>query len=169
MFRPRRADGHEVSVNDQPADARLKVLIANADPMLHLLVRATLDRARYATVEARDGDEALTRTRDDRPDLIVLDMMMPRRSGPQVLAALRDDPDPATAATPVIMLTARSRAIEMLIGEDAERYLAKPFSPSRLASLVDELLAPAASAPDPSGGSAQSASTSAKRCSASAP
>jgi CheY-like chemotaxis protein len=141
MFRLPGADDHEVSVNDHPARARLTVLVANADPMLHLLVRATLDRARYATVEARDGEEALTRTRDDRPDLILLDTMMPRRSGPQVLAALRDDP--ATAATPVIMLTARSRALETLVGEGAERYLAKPFSPSRLASLVDELLAPA--------------------------
>jgi CheY-like chemotaxis protein len=144
MFCPRPADGHEVSVSDEPADARLKVLVANADPMLHLLVRATLDRSRYATVNARDGEEALTRTHADRPDLIVLDMMMPRRSGPQVLAALRRDP--ATASTPVIMLTAHSRSIETLVGEDAERYLAKPFSPSRLASLVDELLAPAASA-----------------------
>ena len=138
MFRPIRADGHDVSRIDQPHDARSKVLVANADPMLHLLVRATLDRAKYLIVEARDGEEALARTRDDCPDLILLDTMLPRRSGPQVLAALRREP--VTRPIPVILLTARSRTVEMLAGGGAERYLAKPFSPSRLASLVEELL-----------------------------
>jgi DNA-binding response OmpR family regulator len=138
MFRPIRADGHDVARIDHAHDARSKVLVANADPMLHLLVRATLDRASYLIVEARDGEEALTRTRHDRPDLILLDMMLPHRSGPQVLAALRREP--ATKAIPVILLTARSRTVEMLAGGGAERYLAKPFSPRRLAALVEELL-----------------------------
>jgi DNA-binding response OmpR family regulator len=131
-------------VIDQRADARGTVLVANGDPMLHQLVRATLAGAGYVMVEAHDGEEALVRTREERPDLILLDTMMPLRSGPQVLAALRRDP--ATATTPVIMLTAGSRTVEALAGGSAERYLAKPFSPRHLASLVEELLAGAASA-----------------------
>jgi DNA-binding response OmpR family regulator len=144
MFPRLRADDHEMTVSDQREAARSTVLVANGDPMLHRLVRATLDRARYSMVEAHDGEEALIRTREERPDLILLDMMMPLRSGPQVLEALRRDP--ATATTPVIMLTARSRTVETLAGASAERYLAKPFSPRRLASLVEELLTDTASA-----------------------
>jgi len=130
-----------MTVIDPRGNARSTVLVANGDHMLHLLVRATLDPAGYAIVEACDGEQALLRTREERPDLIVLDMMMPLRSGPQVLAELRREP--ATAKTPVIMLTARPRMVETITGEHAERYLAKPFSPRRLAALVDELLAAA--------------------------
>jgi two-component system, OmpR family, phosphate regulon response regulator PhoB len=137
-----RADEHEMTVIDQRADARSTVLVANGDPMVHLLVRATLDHARYAMVEARNGEEALVRAREEHPDLILLDMMLPLRSGPQVLAKLRNDP--LTAETPVIMLTARARTVETVAGESAERYLAKPFSPRHLALLVEELLAEAA-------------------------
>jgi CheY-like chemotaxis protein len=144
MFRRARADGRKMSAADRPTGSRAKVLVANGEPVMHALVRATLAEASYTVVEARDGEEALVRTRDDRPDLIVLDMMMPRRSGPQVLAALRRDP--ATAATPVIMLTTRARTAETLDGACAERYLAKPFSPLRFASLVEELLDEAADA-----------------------
>jgi CheY-like chemotaxis protein len=125
-------------VIDNSADARTTVLVANGDPMLRLLVRASLDRSDYSILEASSGSEALVRAREEHPDLILLDMMMPLCSGPQVLAELRRDP--ATATTPVIMLTARPRSAEMLVG-DHERSLAKPFSPRRLAALVADLLA----------------------------
>jgi CheY-like chemotaxis protein len=106
-----------------------------------MLVRAALDRGGYTVLEACDGDEALERSRRDRPDLILLDMMMPGRSGHEVLTALRLDP--ATAATPVIMLTARAQAADRdamdLAGATA--YLTKPFSPLGLAAIVEEVLA----------------------------
>ena len=65
--------------------------------------------------------------------------MMPGRSGDAVLRELRSDP--ATAATPVIMLTARVQADDRAAADDADHYLAKPFSPSGLAALVAEVLA----------------------------
>jgi two-component system phosphate regulon response regulator PhoB len=82
------------------------VLVCDDEPVLRMLVRATLDQGNYTVVEACDGDEALARTREDRPDLILLDMMMPDRSGSDVLRELRSNP--VTAQTPVIMLTARA-------------------------------------------------------------
>jgi CheY-like chemotaxis protein len=117
------------------------VLVCDDEPALRMLVRETLSHAEYTVVEAGDGDEALERIRSDHPDLIVLDMMMPGRSGGDVLLELRSDP--STAATPVIMLTARAqasdRAAMQLAG--ATHFLTKPFSPVGLAALVEDVLA----------------------------
>jgi CheY-like chemotaxis protein len=121
--------------------ARPKVLVCDDEPVLRLLVRAALGDSTYTVVEACDGDEALERTRSERPDLILLDVMMPGRSGREVLRELRGDP--ATAGTPVIMLTARAQAADRaeLDLAGATRYLTKPFSPMGLAALVEEVLA----------------------------
>jgi CheY-like chemotaxis protein len=121
--------------------SRPTVLVCDDEPVLRMLVRATLNLGDYTVVEARDGDEALERIRSDHPDLIVLDMMMPGRSGGDVLLELREDP--ATAQTPVIMLTARAQSSDRRAMDHAgaDRYLTKPFSPIGLAALVEELLA----------------------------
>ncbi len=113
---------------DQGTDARTTVLVANGDPMLRMLVRASLDCAEYAIVEACSGAEALIRARDDHPDLIVLDRMMPLCSGPQVLAELRRER--ATATTPVIMLTARPRTAKLISG-DARALAREALQPAR--------------------------------------
>jgi CheY-like chemotaxis protein len=116
------------------------VLVCDDEPVLRMLVRATLDQGDYTVVEACDGDEALELTRAEHPDLILLDMMMPGRSGSDVLRELRSDP--ATAQTPVIMLTARAQASdrEAMDLAGADHYLTKPFSPVGLAALVEEVL-----------------------------
>jgi CheY-like chemotaxis protein len=121
--------------------SRPTVLVCDDEPVLRMLVRATLDLGDYTIVEARDGDEALERIQSEHPDLIVLDMMMPGRSGGDVLMKLRDDP--ATAETPVIMLTARAQSSDRRAMDraGADHYLTKPFSPIGLAALVEELLA----------------------------
>lgn len=115
------------------------VLICDDEDVLRDLIRATLDE-RYALVEARDGDEALRCARDRRPDLILLDMMMPGRSGLDVLREIRSDP--ALAEVPVIMLTARTQAADREAAEQAgaDRFLPKPFSPAQLISVVEEIL-----------------------------
>ena len=120
--------------------SRPTVLVCDDEPVLRMLVRATLDQGNYTVVEACDGDEALARTRSHRPDLILLDMMMPGRSGSDVLRQLRSDP--STSKTPVIMLTARAQASdrEAMSDAGADHYLTKPFSPIGLASLVEEVL-----------------------------
>jgi two-component system, OmpR family, phosphate regulon response regulator PhoB len=122
------------------ASTRPTVLVCDDEPVLRMLVRATLDRGHYTVVEACDGDEALARTREEHPDLILLDMMMPGRSGSDVLRELRNDP--LTAETPVIMLTARAQASdrEAMNLAGANHYLTKPFSPVGLAALVEQVL-----------------------------
>jgi CheY-like chemotaxis protein len=116
------------------------ILLCDDEEVLRHLVRATLDNGEYSIVEAADGDEALELARRTSPDLIVLDMMMPGRTGLDVLRDLRAEPKFAT--TPVVMLTARARSSDREAAAEAgaDRYLAKPFSPLELISVVEELL-----------------------------
>jgi CheY-like chemotaxis protein len=115
-----------------------KVLVCDDEEILRSLIRATL--AGYEVSEACDGDEALDQARALQPELIVLDMMMPARSGLEVLAELRRDD--RLAKTPVIMLTARTQVADREAADaaGADRYLAKPFSPVQLIGVVEELL-----------------------------
>jgi CheY-like chemotaxis protein len=117
------------------------VLICDNENVLRALVQATLNHGAYELVEACDGDEALAKARQLRPEVILLDMMMPGRTGLEILAELRSDPD--FASTRVVMLTARAQESdrEAAIEAGADRFLAKPFSPHELESLVDELVA----------------------------
>ena len=117
-----------------------RILICDNEAPLRALVRATLDGGGYELAEATDGEEALALSGQFEPDLIVLDMMMPGRSGLEVLAALRQDPK--LASTRVILLTARTQAVDRAAADaaGADRFLPKPFSPAELASLVESLL-----------------------------
>lgn len=116
------------------------MLICDDEPVLRILVRATLDRDNYTVIVAKDGHEAVELARSEQPDLIVLDVVMPGRSGHSVLKTLREDA--ATATIPVIILTAWTQTTdgEALLAAGADRFLTKPFSPHELATLVDELL-----------------------------
>lgn len=117
------------------------ILICDDEAVLRELVRASLSERRFRLVEARSGDEALELAREHRPDLIVIDMMMPGRSGLDVLGEVRADPE--LAATPVILLTARAQVADRAAAEaaGADRFVAKPFSPQALVAVIDELLA----------------------------
>jgi len=117
------------------------ILVCDDEGVLRALVRATLSSDRYEIVEARDGDEALEQARNHRPDVIVLDMMMPGRTGIEVLAELRSDP--MLDGTRVLVLSARAQNADRIEAEQAgaDRFLTKPFSPTELASVVDELVA----------------------------
>jgi CheY-like chemotaxis protein len=117
-----------------------KVLVCDNEEALRALVRGALELGEYEIVEAHDGNESVELARSFDPDLIVLDMMMPGRTGLEVLAELRTE-DRFTA-TPVIMLTARAQAEDRRAAVEAgvSRFLPKPFSPLELASVVEELL-----------------------------
>lgn len=117
-----------------------KVLVCDNEEVLRALVRGALEIGDYEILEARDGDESVELARATEPDLIVLDMMMPGRTGLEVLEELRAEP--RFAETPVIMLTARAQTVDRkaAVEAGASHFLPKPFSPLALASLVEELL-----------------------------
>jgi DNA-binding response OmpR family regulator len=117
-----------------------RILICDNEEPMRALERASLAHEDYESDEARDGDEALEQARKLGPDLMVLVVQMPGRTGFEVLQELRADPE--LARTPVLMLTARAQASdrEAAVEVGANRYLPKPFSPVELAAVVEELL-----------------------------
>jgi CheY-like chemotaxis protein len=114
------------------------VLICDDEPALRELIRVSLD-GRFSFVEAHDGVECLDLARQLRPDLVVLDMMMPRLNGLEVLSELRDDEQ--LAGTPVIVLTAQPASQDDAIRGGASRVMLKPFTPDEISAAVEEVLA----------------------------
>lgn len=115
------------------------ILLADDEAHLRTLVRTTLDQPGYRILESEDGATALALARRERPDVVVLDWMMPNLTGLEVLSALRRDA--ATADIPVILLTAKGQRsdVTQALASGASAYLAKPFSPLELLTKVDEL------------------------------
>jgi CheY-like chemotaxis protein len=114
------------------------VLICDDEPSLRELIRISLDGP-YEFVEADDGEESLELARRVRPDVVILDMMMPRRTGLEVLSALRQEEE--LADTPVIVLTAQPATREQALEGGADVVMVKPFEPGEIAAAVEELLA----------------------------
>jgi CheY-like chemotaxis protein len=116
------------------------VLIADDEPSMRLLVRATIESDQYQVLEASDGDEAWAMIKEYRPSVVLLDVQMPGRTGLEVLAMIRSEP--SLAATRVIMLTAKALKADVELGTTAgaDLYLTKPFSPLDLLTRVDEAL-----------------------------
>lgn len=112
------------------------VLICEDDSNLRTLVRLALGES-YRFFEAPDGPSALALARSIRPDLIVLDLMLPGRSGFDVLSDLRRGED---ADTPVIVISAWSHSDEAAVEAGADRFVAKPFDPDDLRDAAVELL-----------------------------
>lgn len=119
-----------------------KILIADDEPNIVVSLEFVLGREGFTVAVARDGDEALAQALSFRPDVILLDVMMPKKSGYEVCEALRADP--AMAGMVIVMLTAKGRDAEvargLAIGADA--YITKPFSNkdllARIAALLEE-------------------------------
>jgi DNA-binding response OmpR family regulator len=116
------------------------VLCADDDEDILALVTLRLGRAGYEVVQATDGEQALRLARERRPALAVLDVMMPGRTGLEVLHALRADE--ATRGIRVILLSARVQDadVEGGLGAGADAYLAKPFRAAELVEKARELL-----------------------------
>ncbi|MFL5965060.1 MAG: response regulator [Gaiellaceae bacterium] len=113
------------------------VLICDDEPALRELVRVSLDDG-YEIVEADNGNSCLSAVREHRPDLVVLDLMMPQRHGLDVLDDMRADGD--LARTPVIVLTAQPSAGDDALRRGATRVLEKPFDPEQINAAVEEVL-----------------------------
>ncbi len=121
------------------------VLIVDDEANIRELARMYLEQEGFRILEAADGEEALAAWREHHPDLIVLDLMLPRLDGWQVCKAIRAEGD-----TPIIMLTARSDDVDKIVGLEmgADDYVTKPFNPRELAARVKAVLRRAHTPPD---------------------
>ncbi|MBF4162827.1 response regulator transcription factor [Nocardioides acrostichi] len=122
-----------------------KIVIADDDVDIRELVEFKLSSMGHEVTSVADGAAALRACQSARPDLVVLDVMMPGVSGLEALRALRGEP--ALADLPVILLTARAQESDVEMGFDsgADDYITKPFSPRELGSRVAALLSRATS------------------------
>ena len=114
------------------------VLICDDEPSLRELIRVSLDGP-YSFAEADDGEKSLEIARRLRPDVIILDMMMPRLSGLEVLSEIRGDP--VLAETAVIVLTAQPSTKDEALRCGADIVMVKPFEPEQITAAVEEVLA----------------------------
>lgn len=117
-----------------------KILIVDDEPNIVISLEFLMKKEGFEVAVATDGEEALAKVGDFAPDLVLLDVMMPKKSGYEVCEALRADPD--RAGLLIVMLTAKGRDTEvakgLAIGADA--YVTKPFSTKDLVVRVRELL-----------------------------
>src|SRR6266508_3063547 len=114
------------------------VLICDDEPSLRELMRISVSGP-YPFVEADDGEQALELARRVRPDVVILDMMMPRRNGLEVLSEMRQDEELSDIR--VIVLTAQPATREQAVREGADVVMVKPFEPEEIAAAVEEVLA----------------------------
>lgn len=116
-----------------------KILTCDDEKHIVRLIQVNLERQGYEVITAFNGAECLEKVKEDRPDLIVLDVMMPEMTGFEVLDALKQNPE--TENIPVIMLTARAQDSDVLRGwqSGVECYLTKPFNPMELIAFVKRI------------------------------
>lgn len=117
-----------------------KILIADDRYEVVELVKATLEGEDYQVIDASDGREALEKIKREKPDLVLLDIIMPKMDGFEVLSEVKKDP--RTKDIPIIMLTAKGQKVDKEKGKrlGALDYIVKPFSPSRLLIKIEEVL-----------------------------
>ena len=117
-----------------------KVLIADDEPNILISLEFLMKREGHQVLLARDGIEALALIRSERPALVLLDVMMPGKSGIEVCQAVRADE--ALAGMLILMLTAKGRDTDVAkgLGVGADGYITKPFSTRELAQRVREML-----------------------------
>ncbi len=117
-----------------------KILVVDDEPPIVRLMEFILARQGHEMLVAVNGQEALDKVRTHQPDLVLLDIMMPRIDGYEVARALRADP--ATADLPIIMLSAKAQEEDIQKGMDVgvNEYITKPFSPDQLVTVVGDYL-----------------------------
>lgn len=117
-----------------------KILIADDEENIVISLEFLMKREGFEVLVAGDGEEALSRIRADAPDLVLLDVMMPKKTGFEVCQEVRADP--ALAKTRILMLTAKGRDAEVAkgMGMGADAYMTKPFSTKDLVEQVHALL-----------------------------
>ena len=117
------------------------VLVVDDDPVILKLLEVNFEMEGFAVLVARDGQEGIEVATRDQPDLVVSDIMMPKKSGLELVIALKGDP--STSEIPIILLSAKAQTADVRAGVDAgaDDYVTKPFEPLELVDRVNDLLA----------------------------
>jgi two-component system, OmpR family, alkaline phosphatase synthesis response regulator PhoP len=117
-----------------------KILVVDDEVYIVHILDFSLGMEGYEVVTALDGEQALEKVNSERPDLVVLDIMMPKLDGYEVCKTIKASPD--THHIPVILLSAKGRNVDQKMGFDvgADDYITKPFSPRKLVERINQLL-----------------------------
>ncbi len=117
-----------------------KILVVDDEIYIVHILDFSLGMEGYEVVTALDGEQALEKVKTDKPDLIVLDIMMPKLDGYEVCKSIKSNS--ATQNIPVILLSAKGRNVDQKMGFDvgADDYITKPFSPRKLVERINQLL-----------------------------
>src|ERR687890_16633 len=117
-----------------------KILVVEDEPDIRKLINYNLAQERFKVLEAEDGEQALKLLQREKPNLIILDLMLPGLSGLELCKILRDRTD--TTHLPILMLTAKAGEADKVVGLEmgADDYLAKPFSPREMVARVRAIL-----------------------------
>ena len=117
--------------------SRGKVLVVDDEEYIQHILNFSFGAEGYEVITAADGEEAVNIARSERPDIIVLDIMMPKMDGYEACKQIKADPQ--TQNIPVILLTAKGREVDRKLGAEAgaDDYVVKPFSPGRLIERVE--------------------------------
>jgi CheY-like chemotaxis protein len=123
-----------------------RVLVVDDDDVIRQLITVNLELEGFEVIPAVDGQDALDKVKDAQPDVVTLDVMMPRVDGWEAAARLREDPE--TAHIKVILLSARAQESDIQRGEriGVDAYLTKPFDPDELIDVVRRMVAASGSA-----------------------
>jgi DNA-binding response OmpR family regulator len=115
-------------------------LVVDDDPVIQKLLQVNFEMEGYSVITAGDGEEGLAKAQAERPDAVVLDVMMPKMDGLEVARRLKGDPD--TESIPIILLSAKAQQADIQAGTatGAEDYLTKPFDPLELLQRVGALI-----------------------------
>ncbi len=132
-----------------PAHTPKKIVIVEDDADIAQLVKLYLEKEGFRTATAKTGAEGLKLIKTDRPDMVILDLMLPEMDGLEVCKKIRSVPD--TAMLPVLMLTSKAEESDTIIGLElgADDYVTKPFSPKALVARVKALFRRLERADDP--------------------
>ncbi|MBI5301903.1 MAG: response regulator transcription factor [Chloroflexi bacterium] len=124
-----------------------RILVVDDDKQIVRLVQSYLEKSGFVVLTAFDGENALRIIRHERPDLVVLDLMLPGKDGWDITQAIRADAN--LAATPILMLTARIEDTDKILGLElgADDYLTKPFNPREVVARVRAILRRSSAAP----------------------
>lgn len=116
------------------------VLVVDDEVQLVEMIKMRLEANGYSVITAYDGQEALNKAKKNKPDILILDLMLPKMDGYKVCGLLKKDA--RFAKTPIIIFTARAQEEDVVLGKElgAEAYITKPFEPQALIAKIKELL-----------------------------